>query len=372
MTATVHPGSPRHRRFRGVADTLEVSYDEFCGALAAKDLQPLWTQAARLMPNEPIPRTLPWLWKWTTVLPLAERAGELIAIGRGGERRVLALANPGLGGLPYTSSTLWGAYQYLGAHESAPAHRHTPSALRFVIEGTGVWTTVEGDACDMSPGDLVLTPSWTWHDHSNPTDAPMVWFDGLDLPLAASLEAVFFEPYPELMQKSAPDHNSSERLFGGRAVKPLGEPASPRHSPLFIYRYRDTDEALEALLKARGGPAASIEFINPSNGSPAMPTLGCEMHRLVPGQRTPARRKVGSSVYVTFKGRGLTVINGERFDWERGDAFVTPSWATVEHEALEPADLFAVTDRPVLEALHLYREETLTTPQEATRNFQPK
>ena len=372
MTAADHPGSSRDRRFRGVGDTLEVSYDEFCGALAAKDLQPLWTQAAKLMPSEPIPHTLPWLWKWTTVLPLAKRAGELIAIGRGGERRVLALANPGLGGLPYTSSTLWGAYQYLGAHESAPAHRHTPSALRFVIEGTGVWTTVDGDACNMSPGDLVLTPSWTWHDHSNPTDAPMVWFDGLDLPLAASLEAVFFEPYPELMQKSAPDHNSSERLFGGRAVKPLGEPASPRHSPLFIYRYRDTDEALEALLKERGGPAASIEFVNPTNGSSAMPTLGCEMHRLAPGQRTPPRRKVGSSVYVTFKGRGFTVVNGERFDWERGDAFVTPSWATIEHEALEPADLFAVTDRPVLEALHLYREERLTTPQEATRNFQPK
>ena len=104
----------------GARDTLEVGYDEFCGALAAKDLQPLWTQAAQLMPPEPIPRTLPWLWKWSTVLPLARRAGELIALGRGGERRVLALANPGLGGLPYTSSTLWGAYQYLGARESAP------------------------------------------------------------------------------------------------------------------------------------------------------------------------------------------------------------------------------------------------------------
>ncbi|HXM58357.1 MAG TPA: hypothetical protein VOB72_23350, partial [Candidatus Dormibacteraeota bacterium] len=129
------------------SDTLEVSYDEFCGALAAKDLQPLWTQAARLMPPEPIPRTLAWLWKWRTVLPLARRAGELITIERGGERRVLALANPGLGGLPYTSSTLWGAYQYLGPRESAPAHRHTPSALRFVVEGSGVWTTVDGDAC---------------------------------------------------------------------------------------------------------------------------------------------------------------------------------------------------------------------------------
>ena len=353
-------------------DTLEVSYDEFCGALAAKDLQPLWTQAARLMPPEPIPRTLPWLWKWTSVLPLAQRAGELIPIGRGGERRVLALANPGLGGLPYTSSTLWGAYQYLGAHESAPAHRHTPSALRFVVEGTGVWTTVDGDACDMAPGDLVLTPSWTWHDHSNPTDAPMVWFDGLDLPLAAALESVFFEPYPELMQRAAPDHNASVRLHGGRAIRPLGEPTNPRHSPLFVYRYRDTDAALSALLRARGGPMASIEFVNPSTGGSALPTLGCEMHRLVAGERTPARRRVGSAVWVVFSGAGSSVINGERFDWERGDVFVTPSWAAVEHLAAEPADLFAVTDRPVLEALHLYREETLEGPQEVQHTFVPK
>jgi gentisate 1,2-dioxygenase len=353
-------------------DTVEIGYDEFCGALAAKDLQPLWTQAARLMPREPMPRTLPWLWKWTTVLPLAQRAGQLITIERGGERRVLALSNPGLNGLPYTSSTLWGAYQYLGPRESAPAHRHTPSALRFVVEGTGVWTTVDGDACDMSPGDLILTPSWTWHDHSNPTDAPMVWFDGLDLPLAAALEAVFFEPYPELMQKVGTDHNLSERLYGGRGVRPLGEPANPRHSPLFIYRYRDSDAVLDDLLKARGGPVASLEFVNPSNGAAALPTLGCEMHRLVPGHRTRPARRVGSSVFVVFRGTGHSTINGELFDWERGDVFVVPSWATLDHEATEPADLFAVTDRPVLQAMHLYREEVLDGPQEIIGTFTPK
>lgn len=353
-------------------DTLQVGYDEFCGALAAKDLQPLWTQAARLMPREPIPRTLPWLWKWSTVLPLARRAGELITIERGGDRRVLALANPGLGGLPYTSSTLWGALQYLGPHESAPAHRHTPAALRFVIDGAGVWTTVDGDACDMERGDLVLTPSWCWHDHSNPTDAPMVWFDGLDLPLVTMLDAVSFEPYPELTQPVRQEHNASARLHGGRAVRPLGEPPHPRHSPLLVYRFRDTDAALADLLRAGGGPAASLEFVNPTTGAAAMPTLGCEMHRLVPGLRTPPHRKLGSSVYVVFRGSGHTVINGERFDWGRGDVFVTPSWSLVEHAASESSDLFAVTDRPVLEVLHLFREETLARPQEVVRTFTPK
>ncbi len=117
---------------------------------------------------------------------------------------------------------------------------------------------------------------------------------------------------------------------------------------------------------------ASIEFVNPSNGAAAMPTLGCEMHRLIPGRQTLPQRKLGSSIYVAFSGRGFSVIGGKRFDWERGDAFVTPSWAALEHQAAEPADLFAVTDRPVLQALYLYREETLTRPQELTGVFEPK
>jgi gentisate 1,2-dioxygenase len=155
-------------------------------------------------------------------------------------------------------------------------------------------------------------------------------------------------------------------------MRPLGEPPNRRHSPLLVYRYRETDAALRELLRARGGPMASLEFVNPSNGASAMPTLGCEMHRLVAGERTPARRRVGSAIYVVFRGAGWSVIAGERFDWQRGDVFVVPSWAPVEHEAAETADLFAVTDRPVLEALHLYREEALDGPQQVLRTFAPK
>ncbi len=353
-------------------DTVEVGYDEFCGALAAKDLQPLWTQASKLMPEEPIPATLPWLWKWRTVLPLAERAGQLIDITRGGDRRVLAFANPGLHGLPYTSSTLWGAFQYLGPHETAPAHRHSPAALRFVIEGEGVWTTVDGDACDMSAGDLILTPSGCWHDHTNSSDRPMVWFDGLDLPLVGALEAVFFEIYPERMQSVPQPHNLSERLYGGRGTQPLPMRPLPSHSPLLLYRWADTDAALSALLDSGAGPMVSLRYANPTTGGPVMPTLGCEMHRIVAGDATTPHRKVGSSIYVVYRGRGHSVINGQRFDWEPGDVFVTPSWSTVEHQADEVADLFAVTDRPVLEALHLFREESPAPVQAVVATFEPK
>ena len=353
-------------------DTVEVGYDELCGALAAKDLQPLWTQASRLMPEQPIPATLPWLWKWRTVLPLAERAGQLIDIKRGGDRRVLAFANPGLHGLPYTSSTLWGAFQYLGPHETAPAHRHSPAALRFVLEGDGVWTTVQGDACDMSAGDLILTPSGCWHDHTNGSDRPMVWFDGLDLPLVGALEAVFFENYPGQQQPVPAPHNLSERLYGGRGAQPLVPGPVSSHSPLLLYRWAHTDEALSALVDTVGGPMVSLRYTSPATGGAVMPTLGCEMHRVLPGSRTAPHRKVGSSIYVVYRGRGHSVINGERFDWERGDVFVTPSWSTVEHAAAEPADLFAVTDRPVLEALHLFREETFGSQQQVVATFEPK
>src|SRR5688572_20308661 len=130
-------------------ETVEVGYDEFCGALAARDLRALWSMQTKIMSEIPVPTTLPWLWRWDTTYPLAKRAGEIITIERGGDRRVIAMANPGLHGLPFTSTTLWGAIQYLGPRESAPAHRHTPSAIRFVMVGSGVYTTVNGDALTM-------------------------------------------------------------------------------------------------------------------------------------------------------------------------------------------------------------------------------
>ncbi len=349
--------------------TVEVGYDEFCGALAARDLQPLWKIAKQLMPEDPLPATQAWLWKWDDVLPLARRAGELITLERGGDRRVLALANPGLRGLPFTSTTLWGALQYLGPHESAPAHRHTPSAIRFVLTGSGVYTTVNGDACDMEPGDLILTPNWTWHDHNNKSDDPVVWFDGLDLPLLATLESIFFENHPDQLQPLE-GHNGSEQRFAGVGLREMGATSPVAHSPLLRYRWEETERTLESLHQARGGPMISLEFVNPLTGGPAVSTFACEMHRIYPGERTSSRRKTGSSVYVVFQGSGRSVINGLLFEWGPGDIFVTPSWASVDHEANVRADLFAISDRPILQVLHLHREEELAERQEISGMFE--
>lgn len=155
------------QRFRNTEDP---GLDELYGDMADADLQPLWLQKGLLprMPNG----LSPHIWRWKTLRALAERSGDLVGIDRGGDRRVLALAHPDLRGEPFATHTLWGAIQYLNAGELAPAHRHSPAALRFVLEGTGVWTLVDGDPVLMEPGDLVLTPSYNWHEHHNPVTPP--------------------------------------------------------------------------------------------------------------------------------------------------------------------------------------------------------
>ena len=198
----------------------------------------------------------------------------------------------------------------------------------------------------------------------------MVWFDGLDLPLLTTLESIFFENHPDQLQP-VDGHNRSEQGFAGVGLREIGISSPIAHSPLLRYRWGETERTLVALQRARGGPMVSLEFVNPLTGGPAVSTFACEMHRLSPGARSATKRKTGSSVYVVFQGSGRSVINGVCFEWGPGDIFVTPSWASVDHEASERADLFAVSDQPVLQALHLYREEGLAELQEIMGTFVP-
>jgi gentisate 1,2-dioxygenase len=359
------PGEPQ----TAPVGALDALYEE----LAAASLHPLWTITAQLLTPSPRPKAVPWLWPARTMRPLAERAIGLVPVERGGERRVLSLANPGLGGSPYAAGTLWGAIQCLGPRESAPAHRHTPGAIRFVMAGQGVWTTVDGDSCAMHPGDLILTPSWNWHDHTNEGDEPMFWFDGLDLPMVEALDGVFFEPHPELRQPVTGRNRSEDVYAGDPARHTPGQvegPLDPAPSPLLVYRWTDTDAALDRLAGASEEPMVSLEFTNPRSGASVLPTLACAMDRLSPGRATLPRRRSGNAVHVVHRGTGTSVIDGRRFDWEPGDMFVVPSWAPVEHRAHTPADLFTLSDTPVHRALGIYREQTLDTAQVVTGTFE--
>ena len=367
--APVH--APQDQPDRQHEADLQRFYDE----LASVHLHPLWTITKQLLTPTPRPRAVPWLWSAPVLEQLANEAMRLVPVERGGERRVLSLGNPGLDGSPYAAGTLWGAVQCLGPGETAPAHRHSPGAIRFVLQGGGVWTTVNGDACDMQPGDLVLTPAWNWHDHTSTGESSMLWFDGLDLPMVEALDAVFFEPYPQLKQPQEGPHNRSESEAGAgpRYVAGAVEDAlDPHHSPLLVYRWADTDAELTRLAAVSDEGMVSVEYINPTTGASVMPTLSCAASRLLPGRRTTPVRRTGNTILVVYRGAGTSVIEGQQFDWSAGDILVVPSWAAVEHEATEQSDLFTLGDAPVLRALGLYREQPLDAPQEVVSTFRPQ
>ncbi len=345
--------------------------DAFYADVDRADLRPLWTQTG-LLPASPPIADVPYVWRWSRVRELAARAGRLVTVDRGGDRRVLALANPGLGGEPYATRTLWAAVQYLGPGEFAPAHRHTPAAIRFVLEGHGVWTLVDRDPVPMAPGDLVLTPSWCWHEHHSSGDGPMLWFDGLDLPMARALDAVFFEPGPSSTVDRLVDPVSASEVAHGRAGLADDErPWRGTHSPLLAYRWSDTDAYLRDAVGRSDSGHAAVRFTDPSTGRDAVPTMRCTAHRALPGVRCPSRRRAGSSVWVTYEGAAYAVVDGVRFELGRNDMLAVPSWAAFDVEAVEPTTFFTISDAPVLEALGLARNEVLPAHQDVTSDETP-
>lgn len=332
----------------------------------AEHLMPLWTQLGDLMPMHPKPKAVPHVWKWSNLLPLAEKSGDLVPVGRGGERRALGLANPGLGGNAYISPTLWAAVQYLAPRESAPEHRHAQNAFRFVVEGEGVWTVVNGDAVRMSRGDLLLTPGWCFHGHHNISDQPMAWIDGLDIPLCQQNDVGFFEfGSDKVSNESTPQFSRSERLWCHPGLRPLSELQDRVSTPIGAYRWEFTDRALseQLLLEDEGQPAtvgpghAAIRYVNPTTGGDVLPTMRCEFHRLRQGASTAIRRDVGSTVFQVFEGKGSVVLGGDEHQLEKGDIFVVPSWIQWSLQAENQFDLFRFSDAPVMERLNFARSE---------------
>jgi gentisate 1,2-dioxygenase len=333
-------------------------------------LVPLWTEIGDLMPLHPKSKAAPHLWRWDRLKDLAAQAGRIVPVGRGGERRAIALANPSLGGKPYATPTLWAAIQYLMPGEDAPEHRHTQHAFRFVVEGEGVWTVVGGDPVRMSRGDFLPQAGWNWHAHHNAATEPMAWIDGLDIPFSYYTESQFFEVGREKIsaaEKTTPDRSRSERLWGHPGLRPVSQTEALPATPLLAYRWVDTDRALadQLALETEGhaatlGPGhAAVRFTNPTTGRDVLPTIRTEMHRLRAGGRTQSRREVGSSVFQVFDGQGRVSVGERSWDVQRGDLFVVPSWAPFAAQADGAAhlDLFRFGDAPIFEALHAHRIE---------------
>lgn len=358
LKAVAGPGQPEP------TPALEQLYRSFESEL----LVPLWTEIGDLMPLHPRSKAIPHLWRWERLKELAAQAGRIVPVGRGGERRAIALANPSLGGMPYATPTLWAAIQYLMPGEDAPEHRHTQHAFRFVVEGEGVWTVVNGDPVRMSRGDFLPQSGWNWHAHHNAATAPMAWIDGLDIPFSCFTESQFFEVGREQIstaERATPERSRSERLWGHPGLRPVSRTEAQSATPLLAYRWADTDRALaeQLALEAEGYAAtlspghAAVRFTNPTTGGDVLPTIRCEMHRLLPGAQTLVRREVGSSVYQVFDGTGQVNVDDRSWVVARGDMFVVPSWLpfTAQASGETRLDLFRYGDAPIFEALHAHR-----------------
>ncbi|WP_220486209.1 cupin domain-containing protein [Tessaracoccus sp. MC1865] len=267
-------------------------------------------------------------------------------------------------GKAYLSPTLWCAVQYLGPRETAPEHRHAQNAFRFVIEGEGVWTVVNGDPVRMSRGDFLITPGWNFHGHYNSSDQPMAWLDGLDIPFSYHNDVGFFEYGSErVTDESSPRFSRGERLWAHPGVRPVSALEETISSPLAAYRWEHTDRALteQLLLEEEGQPAtvapghAAIRYINPTTGGDVMPTIRAEFHRLRPGTTTAVKREVGTSAFQVFEGSGTILMDGETRNLEKGDIFVIPSWVPWSLHADTTLDLFRFSDAPIMERLHFAR-----------------
>ncbi|MFF2324806.1 MULTISPECIES: cupin domain-containing protein [unclassified Streptomyces] len=337
-------------------------------------LVPLWTEIGDLMPAHPRSRSVPHLWRWDRLRELAARAGDLVPVGRGGERRAIALANPSLGGRPFATPTLWAAIQYLMPGEDAPEHRHTQHAFRFVVEGEGVWTVVGRDPVAMRRGDFLPQAGWNWHAHHNATAEPMAWIDGLDIPFQYATETQFFEFGRDEIgdaERITPDRSRAERLWGHPGLRPVSAGTPGPGSPLLAYRWEHTDRALsdQLALEAEGYDGtvepghAAVRFTDPSTGADVLPTIRAEMHRVARGTETAPVRETGSSVYQVFDGSGTVTVGGTTWSVTRGDLFVVPSWQPLSIRSEAGAtdsdsgalDLFRFSDSPVFEALRLDR-----------------
>ncbi len=333
-----------------------------------ENMTPLWEVLHALVPPEPAVPCDPAIWHWAQVEPYLMESGTLITAEEA-VRRVLILENPAMRGQSLITPSLYAGLQLILPGEVAPSHRHTQSALRFILHGRGAYTAVDGERTTMYPGDFIITPSWTWHDHGNEgvdgAAEPVVWLDGLDIPIIRLFGATFAENLGERSQPVLKAEGDSTARYANNLL-PVRLEHRGRSSPIFSYPYARSREALARL--ARHGDVdawlgVKMRYVNPIDGGWAMPTIGTCLQLLPAGFRGGAHRATDGTVYSVAEGRGRArVARGERetvLEFGAKDHFVVPPWFTLRLEADEECVLFAFSDRPVQQALGLLREEFL-------------
>lgn len=339
--------------------TLEELPADYRADMEAEQIAPLWPLLRNAMAyGEPRPVTKPCLWAYEKVRPLVLRAGELTPVEKA-ERRVLMLCDPGRGkSAMQATGSIYCGLQLLLPGEKAPAHRHTPSAARIVVEGEGAYTIVDGEKCVMRHGDLILTPGGSWHDHGHDGSEPVIWLDALDLPVFMFLEGSYGEESELQPPMNRPDASQVEYSQPGLIPsRAYGDPY-PKY-PLMRYPWTRTEEALRKTAEYTPlSEPVEMHYVNPTSGGPCLPTMGFTAMMLRPGEASRPPIRSSSAVFHVVKGSGASTLNGQRFDWKQGDTFSAPVFARIDHKAApeQPAFLIRIHDAPLQHKLGYYEE----------------
>ncbi|MFZ6758827.1 gentisate 1,2-dioxygenase [Undibacterium sp. Ji50W] len=323
-------------------------------------MTPLWEVLGRLVPKEPAPVVAAALWKYSEVRDQVLRAGTLITAEEA-ERRVLILENPALRGNSSITQSLYAGLQLIMPGEVAPAHRHTQSALRLVLDGEGAYTAVDGERSTMRRGDFIITPSWTWHDHGNLGNDPVIWLDGLDIPLVRFFDAGFSEHSEERSQQVSRQEGDALARYGSNMLPVDFYQVSNQATKVFAYPFVQT--RLSLLTVSQGEidrhHGHKLRFVNPATGASPMPTIAAFAQYLPRNFESYPYRCTDATVYVCLEGEGTATIDNKLFHFSQNDVFVVPSWHRLSLRAASNCILFSYSDRPVQQAMGLWREERI-------------
>ncbi len=325
--------------------------------ISTQNLTPLWEVLDALVPASPRSPAVPALWRCADLRPEVMEAGRLITTAEA-ERRVLVLENPALRGQSCITQSLYAGLQLILPGEVAPAHRHTQSALRLVLDGEGAYTAVDGERTTMHRGDFIVTPAWTWHDHGNTGNRPVVWLDGLDIPLVRFFDAGFAEKSGETYQAELRSEGDALARYGSNMLPVDFHQRTWEPTRLFVYPFARTKESLQGISGGEPDPhfGFKLRYVNPATGASPMPTIGAFAQHLPEGFETRPYRCTDGAIYVCLDGQGEAEINGELYRFAENDIFVVPSWQSVRLRALRDTLLFSYSDRPVQQVLGLWRE----------------
>ncbi|WP_420225464.1 gentisate 1,2-dioxygenase [Pigmentiphaga litoralis] len=328
--------------------------------ISQSSLTPLWEVLGALVPKQPNSPAVGALWKYADIRDYVMEAGRLITAEEA-ERRVLILENPAMRGNSSITQTLYAGLQLILPGEIAPAHRHTQSALRLVLDGEGAYTAVDGERTTMKRGDFIITPAWTYHDHGNLGDTPVVWLDGLDIPLLRFFDAGFAEHGHTLAQSELRPEGDALARYGNNMLPMDFQQTAAQPTKVFVYPFARTRESLLSIARTASDPhmGHKLRFVNPATGASPMPTMGAFAQHLPAGFETQPHRSTDGTVYACLEGEGVAEINGQAFAFQPNDVFVVPSWHTLRLQARQDTILFSYSDRPAQQSLGLWREQKL-------------